>query len=65
MLTQSTGWIESMPQAMRNAIAGMRRDIERWEKDLAAAEKAGAPALAGQILGWIINVKKIIADSGY
>ena len=50
---------------IREAIAGMKRDIERWEEELAAAEKGAHSAIAEKIRGWIAEVKKIIADAGH
>lgn len=50
---------------IRAAVAGMKRDIERWEKDLAAAEKGGHSAIAEKIRGWIAEVGKLIDDAGY
>jgi hypothetical protein len=48
----------------RNSNDDLRRDIERWRKDLARWEAEGLvnskPAEA--IRGWIDTVEKIIAD---
>jgi hypothetical protein len=43
----------------------MKRDIERWERDLSAAEAAGQAEFADQIRRWIAEVRKIIEDSGF
>jgi|HubBroStandDraft_6_1064221.scaffolds.fasta_scaffold1755856_2 hypothetical protein len=46
--------------------AAAQADIERWQKDLAAAEKADDEALAAQIRGWIVRRQSLLAEArGY
>lgn len=54
-----------MVKSMKEAMAGLRRDIDRWEADLAKAETEGYGDLATKIRCWIAEGKMIIADSGY
>ena len=50
---------------MKDAVAGFRRDIERWKTALAAAEADGFNDLAEKIKGWIAEVERIITNAGY
>ena len=38
---------------MKEFVQGLKRDIERWKAELAAAEAADFPALIYQINEWI------------
>jgi hypothetical protein len=50
---------------MRDAVADLRGDVQRWTEDLARAEAAGYADLANQIRRWIAEANGIIADSGF
>jgi phage host-nuclease inhibitor protein Gam len=50
---------------MSEVIADLKRDIERWESEMAGAHAAGQRELAAQIRRWIAEGEKIIADAGY
>jgi hypothetical protein len=43
----------------------MKRDIERWEDCLNAAEAAGQAEFADQIRRWIAEGRIVIEDSGF
>ena len=45
--------------------AAAQADIERWQKDLAAAEKADNQVVATQIRGWIARRQALLAEVGY
>jgi hypothetical protein len=47
--------------------ADLRRDIERWEKDLAMleAEGLGGTSAADTIRAWIAEARDLIADFGH
>jgi hypothetical protein len=47
--------------------ADLRRDIERWEKDLAMleAEGLGGSSAADRIRAWIAEARDLIADFGH
>ena len=45
-------------------IAEMRRDIERWKREIADCEKAGAPEIAKTIRMWIVEDERIVAGIG-
>jgi phage shock protein A len=53
-----------MIRDLRDGIADMKRDIERWEEYVNAAEAAGQAEFADQLRRWIAEVRKIIKDSG-
>jgi hypothetical protein len=53
-----------MIRSMKDFVAEMKRDIERWKKKMNAAETAGFPQFADQFRRWITEGRKIIADSG-
>ena len=54
-----------MIRHMCDAVADMKRDIDRWEKEQKAAETADQAHLADQIRRWIVEGKKIIDNSGF
>lgn len=47
------------------AIADLKRDIERWKAEMAGTRAAGQQELAAQIRRWIAEGEKIITDAGY
>ena len=59
-----------MVRHMREAVADLRRDIERWETELISVERSDAnewvKAQVGEKLrAWIAEGKSIIDGSGY
>jgi hypothetical protein len=47
-----------MIKTEKDECADAKRDIERWEKELAQAQQKGDLALADKIRGWILERKK-------
>jgi phage host-nuclease inhibitor protein Gam len=54
-----------MVRDISEAIADLKRDIERWKSEMAGVQAAGQRELAAQIRRWIAEGEKIIADAGY
>jgi hypothetical protein len=50
---------------MGDMVARLRRDILRWNGELALAEAGGFRFVADTIRSWISEANQIIADSGY
>lgn len=59
------GWTMAEMTTRERQRAAAQADIERWRKDLAAAEKADDQALAAQIRGWIVRRQTLLAEAGH
>jgi hypothetical protein len=49
-------------RSMAEAVADRKRDVQRWQADLAAAERAGHTERARWIVGRIDRARKMIED---
>ena len=47
---------------MKDFIQSLKRDVERWKAELAAAQASDFPALTSQINEWIKAGKALILD---
>ena len=52
-----------MPETLSAAVENLRRDVERWEREIALLDRHGHSQFGQQLQEWVAEARRILSKS--